>query len=110
MDPGKPPARRSRQRSCATLLDSGKKVALIDVREPAEWDINHIEGAQLIPQSLINSGEGLAQLPRRRCGSWMRPPTAREGLRVLEDYARFALDDAHLMRRSKSAGTRCATR
>jgi rhodanese-related sulfurtransferase len=48
------------------LLDSGTKLALIDVREPAEWDIVHIEGAQLIPQSLINSGEGLAQLPQDR--------------------------------------------
>ena len=48
------------------LLDSGKKLALIDVREPAEWDIVHIDGAQLIPQSLINSGEGLAQLPQDR--------------------------------------------
>ena len=48
------------------LLDSGKKLALIDVREPVEWDINHIEGAQLIPQSLINSGEGLAKLPHDR--------------------------------------------
>jgi sulfur-carrier protein adenylyltransferase/sulfurtransferase len=48
------------------LLDSGKKVALIDVREPAEWDINHIDGAQLIPKSLINSGEGLAKLPQDR--------------------------------------------
>ncbi|ORV91767.1 molybdopterin biosynthesis-like protein MoeZ [Mycobacterium interjectum] len=48
------------------LLDSGKKVALIDVREQVEWDINHIEGARLIPQSLLSSGEGLAQLPRDR--------------------------------------------
>ena len=48
------------------LLDSGKKLALIDVREPAEWDINHIDGAQLIPQSSITSGEGLAQLPQDR--------------------------------------------
>jgi sulfur-carrier protein adenylyltransferase/sulfurtransferase len=48
------------------LLDSGKKLALIDVREPAEWDIVHIEGAQLIPQSSINSGEGLAKLPADR--------------------------------------------
>jgi adenylyltransferase/sulfurtransferase len=48
------------------LLDSGERLALIDVREPAEWNINHIEGAQLIPQSLINSGEGLAQLPHDR--------------------------------------------
>jgi rhodanese-related sulfurtransferase len=50
----------------ADLLGSGKKVALIDVREPAEWDINHIDGAQLIPQSLINSGAGLAEIPRDR--------------------------------------------
>jgi molybdopterin/thiamine biosynthesis adenylyltransferase/rhodanese-related sulfurtransferase len=48
------------------LLDSGKNVALIDVREPVEWDINHIDGAQLIPTSSISSGEGLAKLPRDR--------------------------------------------
>jgi molybdopterin/thiamine biosynthesis adenylyltransferase/rhodanese-related sulfurtransferase len=48
------------------LLDSGNKLALIDVREPAEWDINHIDGAQLIPTSLISSGEGLAKLPHDR--------------------------------------------
>ena len=47
-------------------LDSGKKLALIDVREPAEWEIVHIDGAELIPQSLIDSGEGLAQLPQDR--------------------------------------------
>jgi molybdopterin/thiamine biosynthesis adenylyltransferase/rhodanese-related sulfurtransferase len=47
------------------LLDAGK-VALIDVREPAEWAINHIDGAQLIPSSLIGSGEGLSRLPRDR--------------------------------------------
>ncbi|MEE3063330.1 MAG: adenylyltransferase/sulfurtransferase MoeZ [Actinomycetota bacterium] len=48
------------------LLDSGKKLALIDVREPVEWDINHIDGAQLIPKSLISSGEGLTRLPHDR--------------------------------------------
>ncbi len=48
------------------LLDSGADLALIDVREPAEWDIVHIDGAQLIPKSLISSGEGLAQLPHDR--------------------------------------------
>jgi molybdopterin/thiamine biosynthesis adenylyltransferase/rhodanese-related sulfurtransferase len=53
-------------RELRELLESGKKVALIDVREPAEWDINHIDGAQLIPKSLINSGEGLAKLPQDR--------------------------------------------
>jgi len=51
-------------RELRDLLDSGKKLALIDVREPAEWEIVHIEGAQLIPQSSINSGEGLAKLPQ----------------------------------------------
>jgi adenylyltransferase/sulfurtransferase len=53
-------------RELRDLLDSGKKVALIDVREPAEWDINHIDGAQLIPKSLISSGVGLAGLPQDR--------------------------------------------
>ncbi len=50
-------------RELRELLDSGEKLALIDVREPAEWDIVHIDGAELIPQSSINSGEGLAKLP-----------------------------------------------
>ena len=53
-------------RELRELLDSGKKLALIDVREQVEWDINHIDGAQLIPRSLISSGEGLAQLPHDR--------------------------------------------
>jgi sulfur-carrier protein adenylyltransferase/sulfurtransferase len=53
-------------RELRELLESGKKVALIDVREPVEWDINHIDGAQLIPKSSINSGEGLAELPQDR--------------------------------------------
>jgi adenylyltransferase/sulfurtransferase len=53
-------------RELRELLDSGKKVALIDVREPVEWDINHIDGAQLVPKSTIESGEGLAKLPQDR--------------------------------------------
>jgi molybdopterin/thiamine biosynthesis adenylyltransferase/rhodanese-related sulfurtransferase len=53
-------------RELRDLLDSGTEVALIDVREPAEWDINHIDGAQLIPSSSINSGDGLTKLPRDR--------------------------------------------
>lgn len=48
------------------LLDSGRQLALIDVREPAEWEINRIEGARLVPQSTIDSGEGLAALPQDR--------------------------------------------
>ena len=53
-------------RELRELLDSGRSVALIDVREPVEWDINHIHGAQLVPKSTIESGEGLAKLPHDR--------------------------------------------
>ncbi|MCV7014451.1 adenylyltransferase/sulfurtransferase MoeZ [Mycolicibacterium madagascariense] len=48
------------------MLDSGRRVALIDVREAVEWDINHIEGAQLIPKSTIDAGDGLARVPHDR--------------------------------------------
>lgn len=48
------------------LLDSGRPPMLVDVREPAEWEINRIEGARLIPRSMIDSGEALAQLPTDR--------------------------------------------
>lgn len=47
------------------LLDSGT-IALIDVRDPVEWDINHIDGAVHIPKSALESGEGLALLPADR--------------------------------------------
>ena len=53
-------------REVRALLDTGEKLALIDVREPVEWEIVHIDGAQLIPASLLNSGAGLAQLPHDR--------------------------------------------
>ncbi|HEX5142775.1 MAG TPA: adenylyltransferase/sulfurtransferase MoeZ [Mycobacterium sp.] len=45
------------------LLDTGAQIALIDVREPVEWDINHIEGARLIPKSALDAGSGLADVP-----------------------------------------------
>ena len=53
-------------RELRELLDSARGVALIDVREPVEWDINHIQGAQLIPKSAIESGDGLSQVPQDR--------------------------------------------
>jgi rhodanese-related sulfurtransferase len=49
-------------RELKELLDSGKPLALIDVREPVEWDINHIEGAELIPKGAFETGEALAKL------------------------------------------------
>jgi len=48
------------------MIDSGKPVALIDVREPAEWAINHIAGAELIPKSTLDSGAGLSRVPQDR--------------------------------------------
>lgn len=67
------------------LLDEGR-VALIDVREPAEWEINRIEGAVLIPKSAIDSGAGLAHLPTGRpavlyCKSGTRSADALDAVR-----------------------------
>jgi sulfur-carrier protein adenylyltransferase/sulfurtransferase len=83
-------------RELRDLLDSGTKIALIDVREPAEWDINHIDGAQLIPSSSINSGEGVTRLPRD-----CRPVLyCKTGVRSAEALAAFReagfADVAHL--------------
>lgn len=52
-------------RELKDLLDAGA-VELIDVREPVEWDIVHIEGATLIPKDRILSGEALSELPQNR--------------------------------------------
>ncbi|HJQ00890.1 MAG TPA: adenylyltransferase/sulfurtransferase MoeZ [Jatrophihabitans sp.] len=48
------------------LLDSDKPVVLIDVREPAEWEIVRIPGATLIPKDQILRGDALATLPQDR--------------------------------------------
>jgi molybdopterin/thiamine biosynthesis adenylyltransferase/rhodanese-related sulfurtransferase len=53
-------------RELREMLDSGRKIALIDVRESVEWDINHIDGAELVPKSAIDTGDGLAKLPHDR--------------------------------------------
>jgi len=52
-------------RELKDMLDTGD-VELIDVREPVEWDIVHIEGATLIPKDRILSGEALSELPQNR--------------------------------------------
>ena len=52
-------------RELREMLDSGKPVALIDVREPVEWDINRIEGAELIPKAAIRIGRGAGQAAAR---------------------------------------------
>jgi sulfur-carrier protein adenylyltransferase/sulfurtransferase len=46
------------------LLDSDKPTYLVDVREPAEWEIVKIPGATLIPKDEILRGDALAGLPQ----------------------------------------------
>ncbi|GAA5041418.1 adenylyltransferase/sulfurtransferase MoeZ [Nocardia callitridis] len=53
-------------RELKDLIDAGKDVAIIDVREPVEWDIVHIDGATLVPKDRILSGEALSELPQHR--------------------------------------------
>ncbi|MGB7385267.1 MAG: adenylyltransferase/sulfurtransferase MoeZ [Rhodococcus sp. (in: high G+C Gram-positive bacteria)] len=48
----------------ADLMKGSGELALIDVREPVEWDIVHIEGARLVPKGKILSGEALSSLPQ----------------------------------------------
>ncbi len=45
-------------------LDAGKSVELVDVREPAEWEIVRIPGARLVPKGDILSGQALSTLPQ----------------------------------------------
>ncbi len=37
------------------LLASGERVTLLDIRQPAEWEISHIDGAILIPHDRLRS-------------------------------------------------------
>jgi molybdopterin/thiamine biosynthesis adenylyltransferase/rhodanese-related sulfurtransferase len=46
------------------LLDSDKPVYLVDVREPAEFEIVSIPGATLVPKDGILRGDALASLPQ----------------------------------------------
>ena len=44
------------------LLDDGQQLKLVDVREPAEWQINRLPGATLIPLDTLP--DHLAELPQ----------------------------------------------
>ncbi|MGH3909167.1 MAG: adenylyltransferase/sulfurtransferase MoeZ [Pseudonocardiaceae bacterium] len=46
------------------MIDNGKDFALIDVREPHEFEIVRIPGSTLIPKDRILSGDALAELPQ----------------------------------------------
>jgi molybdopterin/thiamine biosynthesis adenylyltransferase/rhodanese-related sulfurtransferase len=53
-------------RELQELLESDKPTFLVDVREPAEWEIVRIPGATLIPKDEILRGDALASLPQDR--------------------------------------------
>ncbi|MGW0435422.1 adenylyltransferase/sulfurtransferase MoeZ [Micromonospora sp. NPDC003197] len=67
--------------------DSGKDHFLVDVREPAEYEIVRIPGSTLIPKGEIISGEALAKLPQDRqivlhCKSGVRSAEALAALKA----------------------------
>jgi sulfur-carrier protein adenylyltransferase/sulfurtransferase len=69
------------------LVDSGKPIDLIDVREPAEYEIVRIPGSRLIPKGEILSGAVLADLPQDRqivlyCKSGVRSAEALAALKA----------------------------
>ena len=45
-------------------LDAGKSIHLVDVREPAEYEIVRIPGSVLVPKNEIIMGNALADLPQ----------------------------------------------
>jgi adenylyltransferase/sulfurtransferase len=45
-------------------IDAGKSIDLVDVREPAEYEIVSIPGSRLVPKGEILSGEALSGLPQ----------------------------------------------
>ena len=53
-------------RELKDLVDAEKPIFLVDVREPAEWEIVRIPGATLIPKDEILRGDALASLPQDR--------------------------------------------
>ncbi|GAB10016.1 molybdopterin synthase sulfurylase MoeB [Gordonia araii NBRC 100433] len=75
-------------------LDDGARLALIDVRDPVEWDIVHLDGATLVPKGEFESGDGLAKIPQDR-------PT------VL--YCRTGVRSAEVLAMLKGAGFSDAT-
>jgi molybdopterin/thiamine biosynthesis adenylyltransferase/rhodanese-related sulfurtransferase len=67
--------------------DSGKDLFLVDVREPAEYEIVRIPGATLIPKGDILSGEALSRFPQDRqivlhCKSGVRSAEALAALKA----------------------------
>jgi adenylyltransferase/sulfurtransferase len=51
-------------RTLKQWIDDGESIAIIDVREPAEYEIVSIPGSTLIPKNEFIMGEALAKLPQ----------------------------------------------
>jgi molybdopterin/thiamine biosynthesis adenylyltransferase/rhodanese-related sulfurtransferase len=51
-------------RTLKQWIDGGENIAIIDVREPAEYQIVSIPGSTLIPKNEFIMGEALAKLPQ----------------------------------------------
>jgi adenylyltransferase/sulfurtransferase len=71
----------------AEWRDAGKDLMLVDVREPAEYEIVRIPDSVLIPKGEILSGEALATLPQDRqlvlyCKSGVRSAEALAALKT----------------------------
>jgi adenylyltransferase/sulfurtransferase len=67
-------------------MDAGEDFVLVDVREPAEYEIVKIPGSVLIPKGEILSGAALAQLPQDKeivlhCKSGVRSAEALASLK-----------------------------
>jgi sulfur-carrier protein adenylyltransferase/sulfurtransferase len=67
-------------------MDAGEDFALVDVREPAEFEIVSVPGATLIPKGEILSGAALSQLPQDKeivlyCKSGVRSAEALAALK-----------------------------
>ena len=45
-------------------IDEGRNLEIIDVREPAEWEIVSIDGATLVPKNEFLMGDALTKLPQ----------------------------------------------
>jgi adenylyltransferase/sulfurtransferase len=68
-------------------MDAGKEFHLVDVREPAEYEIVRIPGSVLIPKGDILSGEALSSLPQDKqivlhCKSGVRSAEALAALKA----------------------------
>src|SRR4051812_25155064 len=74
-------------RELKDMTDRGEEFLLVDVREPAEFEIVRIPGSVLIPKGEIVSGAALSQLPRDKpivlhCKSGVRSAEALAALKA----------------------------